>query len=141
MYHRKKYLNSKQRAIAQGYRSGLEELNVSHLRTLGLDSTTLYEPTKIPYIIPESKHTYTPDFILPNGVIVETKGRFVKADRDKHLLLKKQYPEMDLRFVFSNSKTRIRKGSKTTYAIWCLKNDFLFADKLIPREWVLEKSK
>ena len=33
--------------------------------------------------------TYTPDFVLPNGVIIETKGRFVAADRRKHLEIKK----------------------------------------------------
>jgi hypothetical protein len=137
--YKRKYRSSKQRAIAQGYRSGLEEVNMNHLRNLlCLDSTTLYEPCRIPYVIPESNHTYTPDFVLPNGIIVETKGRFTKADRDKHLLLKRQYPEMDLRFVFSNSKAKIRKGSITTYGIWCLKNGFLFADRLIPIEWVKE---
>ena len=58
--------------------------------------------------------TYTPDFELPNGIIIESKGRFVAADRKKHLLVQKQHPELDIRFVFSNSKAKISKGSKTT---------------------------
>ena len=33
-----------------------------------------YEVTKIPYTIPESKHTYTVDWTLLNGMLLETKG-------------------------------------------------------------------
>ena len=97
-----------------------------------------YETTKIKYTIPESLHTYTPDFLLPNGIIIESKGRFLAEDRKKHLLIKSQYPDLDIRFVFSNSKTKIRKGSPTSYGDWCTKNDFKFADKLIPEEWLNE---
>lgn len=95
--------------------------------------------SKIKYIEPAKNRTYTPDFILPNGIIVETKGRFVTADRQKHLLIKAQHPELDIRFVFSNSKSRISKLSATTYAMWCEKNGYLFADKLIPKEWLKER--
>jgi hypothetical protein len=77
--------------------------------------------------------------VLPNGIIVETKGRFVLADRKKHLLLQSQRPELDIRFVFSNSSAKINKGSPTSYADWCNKYGFIFADKLIPESWVSEK--
>ena len=97
-----------------------------------------YESFKILYVIPASNHTYLPDFQLPNDIIIETKGRFMPADRKKHLLIKKQYPNLDIRFVFSNSKARINKGSKTTYADWCNKNGFLFSDGEIPIEWFKE---
>jgi hypothetical protein len=56
-------------------------------------------------------------------------------DRKKHLLIREQYPNLDIRFVFTNSKAKINKGSKTTYADWCDKNSFKYADKLIPKEW------
>jgi hypothetical protein len=94
-----------------------------------------YETTKIKYVIPESLHTYTVDFVLPNGIMVETKGRFVAEDRKKHLLIQKQHPELDIRFVFQNSKVKINKGSKTSYADWCNKNGFTFVDKEVPEEW------
>ena len=71
-------------------------------------------------------------------MIVETKGIFEVADRQKHLLVKQQHPGLDIRFVFSRSKSPIRKGSPTTYANWCVKNGFLFADKLIPQDWIDE---
>lgn len=100
-----------------------------------------YESEKIEYEIPAKKHKYTPDFILegPNGkIIIESKGRFVAKDRRKHLLIKEQRPGLDIRFVFSNSNTKIYKGSKTSYADWCEKNGFEFADKSVPEGWAKE---
>ena len=73
-----------------------------------------------------------------NGIIVETKGRFVPADRRKHLKVKEQYPKLDIRFVFTNSKTKINKGSKTSYSDWCKRHGFLYADKVIPESWLEE---
>jgi hypothetical protein len=121
---------------AMGYRSGLEEKVAKQLEDLGIDAE--YEKHKIKYTIPESVHTYTPDFVLPNGIVIETKGRFLLSDRKKHLLLKDQKPEHDIRFVFTNSSVKINKGSKTTYADWCNKHGFLYADKLIPEAWIAE---
>ncbi len=116
-----------------GYRSGLEDRISKQLKSLSVP--VKYEEMKIKYAINEVR-TYTPDFELPNGIIIESKGRFVVADRKKHLLIKKQHPELDIRFVFSNSRAKINKGSKTTYGMWCDKNGFLYADKLIPEEWL-----
>ena len=120
--------------IIRGWRSGLEKELIKQLKKAGVAAE--YEPFKMPYLIPESKHTYTPDFVLPNGIVIESKGRFTLDDRKKHLYLKEQYPYLDLRFVFSNSRGKIRKGSKTTYADWCEKNGFEYADKTIPRDWL-----
>jgi len=116
-----------------GFRSGLEEKVGEQLKKLY--GSVEYETEKIKYTINEVR-TYTPDFKLPNGIIIETKGRFTPDDRKKHLLIKEQYPDLDIRFVFSNSNNKIRKGSKTSYADWCDKNGFLFANKLIPEEWL-----
>lgn len=69
-------------------------------------------------------------------LIIETKGRFVTADRLKHIEIKKQRPDLDIRFVFSNSRQRISKTSRTTYASWCEKHGFLYADKEIPASWL-----
>ena len=99
-----------------------------------------YETTVIPFIRPETKHTYTIDFTLPNGILVETKGRWVLEDRKKHLLVKQQHPELNIRIVFQNPKSKIRKGSNTTYADFCNKNEIIWADKLIPITWYSEKN-
>lgn len=69
---------------------------------------------------------------------MESKGIFDTADRQKHLYIKKQYPHLDIRFVFDNPNGKIYKGSKTTYADWCRKYGFQFAKKLIPAEWLKE---
>ena len=129
----KKSYTKRQAAVKNGYRSGLEEDLDSKLKAKGISGE--YEQHKINYIQPQTKHTYTPDFRLPNGTFIETKGRFVLADRKKHLLIKQQFPELDIRFIFQNSKAKIRKGSKTTYADWCNKYDIHFADKDIPTDW------
>lgn len=122
--------------IREGFRSGLEDKVAAQLRTLGIDPE--YEEHKIEYTKPARVSKYTPDFRLPSGVFIETKGRFITEDRQKHLLIKAQHPHTEVRFVFSNSKARISKTSPTTYADWCRKHGFTFADKLIPLEWINE---
>ena len=121
--------------IKYGYRSGLESKVSAQLNEAGVSFE--YETFKIEYQVNETRK-YTPDFRLPNGIIVETKGRFVAADRKKHLLVQQQHPDLDIRFVFSNSKAKLNKGAKSTYADWCIKHGFLYADKTIPEEWLSE---
>jgi hypothetical protein len=128
---------AKQVAIKYGFRSGLEERVAEQLDQLGIEYT--YEKVKLKYIKPASQHVYTPDFVLANGIIVETKGRFLAPDRQKHILVKRHNPDLDIRFVFSNSNARISKTSKTTYAMWCRKYGYQFADKVIPSEWLNER--
>ncbi len=124
-------------ALKAGYRSGLEQDNAKLLDRNNVQYT--YEKDKIKYIT--KPRTYTPDFVLGNGIIVETKGRFMPSDRTKHLLIKDQHPELDVRFVFSNSKTKLSKRSKTTYGEWCDRHGFQYADCLIPLQWTKEKRK
>lgn len=97
-----------------------------------------YEEFKVGYTKPASSHKYTPDFVLPNGIIVETKGLWDVDDRKKHELIRKQHPKLDIRFVFSRSASPIRKGSKTTYADVCTKMGITFADKVVPQAWIDE---
>lgn len=128
------------RGCATGrYRSGLEDKIATQLESKGIKY--LYEEFKLPYVIPASNHNYTPDFILPSGIIVEGKGIFDTDDRTKHLLIREQYPHLDIRFVFSSVNTKIYSGSKTTVAAWCDKYGFQFAAKLIPASWLTEKGK
>ena len=116
----------------------------------------LFEPAKLSYTVPARSATYLPDFILrfDKGLIsppspdcftdeqwwkehfvVETKGRFMTEDRQKHVLIKKQLPFSDIRFVFTRAQSPIRKNSPTSYAKWCEKNGFLYNDKVVPNEW------
>jgi hypothetical protein len=121
------------------YRSGLEDKIAAQLDSKGVP--VVFEQYEVRYTVPESQHKYTPDFVLPNGIILEGKGIFDSDDRKKHVLIKTQFPELDIRFVFSNSKAKLYKGSPTSYAAWCDKNGFKYADKLVPLEWLNEPRK
>ena len=118
---KRKISKARANAIKHGYRSG-------------------YENTVIKYIKPQTNHTYTIDFTLPNGILVETKGRWVLEDRKKHMLIKDQHPELDIRMVFQNPRGKIRKGSKTTYADFCDKHGIIWAEKTVPEERYAEKT-
>jgi hypothetical protein len=129
-------------AIANGYRSGLEETVSRQIADAGLP--VVYEPKddKVSYTWPERQSTYLPDFKLPKQgglhFFVETKGRWTVDDRQKHLLIKEQHPDIDIRFVFSNQNAPLYKGSPNRYCDWCDKHGFQYAHKTIPPEWLQE---
>lgn len=129
------YNKTKFRGIQAGYRSGLEEDTAAYLKKKKVKFT--YEKEKIKWVDLKVR-TYTPDFVLGNGIIVETKGRFISVDRRKHKEIKKQFPELDIRFVFANSRAKLYKGAKSSYGDWCKKNGFKYSDKVIPDEWLEE---
>ena len=131
--HSKKHSMPKKKktSLRQTFRSGFEERIANQLKRCGVCYS--YEALVIEY---ERLSTYTPDFILPNGIIIETKGRWVTEDRSKHLLIKQQHPDLDIRLLFQNAYNKIRKGSKTTYAMWCEKKGILYAHKQIPKSWL-----
>ena len=125
-------------ALKHGYRSGLEH-KVSVYLTERKHKYG-YECLKIEWE-DLAYRTYTPDFILNNGIIIETKGRFLAIDRRKHLAIKKQHPQLDIRFVFENSRRKLSKGAKSTYGEWCNKYGFRYYDRIIPEDWLKEKGK
>ena len=96
------------------FRSQLEEKVADLLVELNIDYD--YETKRIPYTI---QHHYTPDFILPNGVVLECKGYWEASDRRKIKQIVKDNPDLDLRMVFQSPFNKISKKSKTTYAKWC----------------------
>ena len=115
-----------------GYRSQFE-LNLARILT---DNKVPfeYENSKFQYI-PEPRN-YTPDFYLPESdIYVEAKGHLTKDDRVKMLLVKRQHPELYIRFVFLRASNKIYKGSKTTYAAWCERYKFEWAEGAIPTDW------
>lgn len=121
----------------QGKRSGLEVQIADGLSCAGVDFDEEKDIEAIPYTQSKDRK-YHPDFRLPNGIIIEGKGWFKSSDRQKHLCIKFQHPELDIRFVFSNPNNKIGKKSNTTYAMWCEKNGFKYAKGTVPQEWINE---
>ena len=116
------------------FRSGLEK-RVYEESLKG--ARARYETLDIPYV---KQHRYRPDFILPNGGILEVKGRFTAQDRSKHLAVQKLHPNLDIRFVFGADNT-LSKNSKTRYSEWCIKKGFKYCFIVVPPEWLKEKRK
>jgi hypothetical protein len=118
----------------RSYRSKFEGTVGDHL-----GDKAAYEPIKLKFTEPAKKRTYTPDFVLENGIIVETKGLFTGADRNKMLLVRQDNPHLDIRLVFQRASNTISKKSKTTYADWCEANGFQWAEKSVPEAWLAER--
>ena len=130
------------------YRSGLEIRIADQLHKFKKSFT--YEEDKIRYNTPPQKHIYTPDFkiVTSSGkeIFIEAKGKWDYKDRMKHLLIREQHPEIEIRFVFSNPRAKIRKGSKTTYEHICLGEGrgqfkgviWMYAKERIPAAWLKE---
>lgn len=125
-------------AMKHGYRSGLEVKTKDYL--VERDVKFRYEKVKVEWE-DLMYRTYTPDFILSNGIIIETKGKFDPSDRRKHLAIKAQHPKLDIRFVFTNSRAKLSKGAKSTYGQWCEKHGIQYHDRIIPESWLYEKGK
>jgi len=91
------------------------------------------------------RQIYTPDFkiTLKNGYIfyVEYKGYLWKEDKTKMLAVKRQYPDVDIRFVFLNHKKPIhgaqmrKDGTKMSHGEWAETHGFKWSEGFMPSEW------
>lgn len=115
------------------YRSKFEERTAEFLKKKKIKFT--YETERFDYLVPESKHYYKPDFILPNGIKIECKGKLDVAAKRKMELIKLQHPKEDIRILFMRDQP-IRKGSNTYYSTWAEKTGYIYAFKEIPKEWL-----
>lgn len=121
------------------YRSGFEKKAATYLKEMGVPFK--YEEDKIKYVQPATDKTYLPDFKLPNGIYVETKGRFTAQDRKKMVLVISQNPDKDIRILFERNNT-LTKTSRTTYGMWCDKKGIEWAVSKhghTPESWIREK--
>ena len=116
-------------------RSGFERKVRKHLEASGAEYS--YESMVIKYEIPSSVHKYVPDWVLANGIIVESKGFWDSRSRMKMAMVIEQHPELDIRLLFQRDNS-ISKTSKTKYSDWCSKRGIKFAvsaDGHNPEEW------
>ena len=119
------------------YRSNPEE---SFATTLINDKIKFnYEADKISYTV--IKKYITDFYLIEYNFYIEFKGYFKPSDRRKHILVRNQNPDIDIRFVFLNANNKLNKNSKTTYADWCDKYNFKWAEKIIPEQWLKTKIK
>lgn len=98
-----------------------------------------YEPDKLKFIQPAKNRNYCPDFKIGPYTYIEAKGRFTFQDMDKMLWVKEQHPDKQFYLLFMNAKSKIRKGSPTTYGEWATKKGFIWADwktQKIPNQWL-----
>lgn len=115
------------------YRSGFEAKVAAQLEAKKIKYE--YESVKLAYLVPESKHKYTPDFKLPNGILIEVKGKWDSDGRKKMALVMEQNPTEDIRMLFMRDQP-IRKGSNTYYSDVCEKLGIEYAFKEVPEEWL-----
>lgn len=112
------------------YKSGFERTIAANLTMRKVKFG--YETLQVFYTL---EGTYNPDFILPNGVIVEAKGLLDRESKRKMAAVKKQNPTLDIRFLFMDANKKV-PGSKQTHGEWAKKNGFPFAEREVPDEWL-----
>ena len=78
---------------------------------------------------------YTPDFVLCNGYIIESKGRFTASDRRKMKAVIEAHPDEQIVMLFMRDN-KIHKNSRTHYSDWCMENNIDFAIKEPKEEWL-----
>lgn len=84
-----------------------------------------------------SVRSYTPDFFLDNGVVVETKGKVTPSVRTNLLEIHKAMKEqgVDWRIVFMRDNWLTKKKVKRL-SQWAEDNGILCAVGRIPDEWL-----
>ena len=119
------------------FRSGYEKKIYDDAQGRGHELA--YEPDDpvIRYVTPSR---YIPDFKLDNGILVEAKGWLRPRDRGKMARVRKENPEIDIRFLLQRANKRITKSPNSMmYWEWREKNGFKWAEgEHIPEEWFNE---
>ena len=103
-----------------------------------------YESEKLMWSPP--LRPYTPDFILPKKsggkMHIEKKSYLRPQDITKMRYVRKQHPEVDIRFVFSRASKplgRVRAdGTRGTHGDWATKNGYQWCDGFLPQAWINE---
>lgn len=118
------------------FRSNFELKLATNLKNQGIPFD--FESVTLKYF---KEHKYKLDFSIQSGkLLVESKGYFTAADRQKMLDVKKENPELDIRLLFMKDQ-KIHKLSKTRYSDWCKKYGFKYAvseDAILPVDWLKE---
>lgn len=140
------------RIVRKDYRSNFEFNIARSLKERGIDfkyETESYEVWRSVYqpkcmecgsdnVI--SRHTYTPDFFLPNGIVIETKGKVTPQVRTNLLEIKDAmaFYDIDWRIVFMRDNWLTKKKIKRL-SDWAKDNNIKYSVGRIPDEWLKEQ--
>ena len=86
-----------------------------------------------------TEHKYRPDFVFPSlRLLIEAKGYFDSNDRSKSLHVRDCIRDAgwELAFVFQRASNKLHTRSPTTYADWCDRHGFRWAEGKVPTEWL-----
>lgn len=118
-------------------RSGYEQRVMEFLESQGVPYG--YEVDTVPYIVPETKRKYIPDFTIEKtGVRIEAKGLLDAHARKKMKMVVEQNPDLKIKMLFMRDNP-IRKGSKVYYSDWAKKLGIDFAispSGAVPLRWI-----
>ena len=148
---RPRHSAKRKQAVLDGYRSALEAEIARDLTARGIKFE--YETRKLLYVLAVrggtcsncgvdgkagKRATYTPDFRLSNGVIVEVKGYFTARDRTKLLAVRSSNDKRDLRLLFA-ADNWCTKQHRLRYSEWAAKHGFVYhVGKRIPESWTTD---
>ena len=123
-------ISKKRLKTSKGFRNQFEEKLASFLEEKRVAYE--YETLVLGYTL-EGK--YKPDFILPNGIIIEAKGFFRTSAQRALKAVRKAHPDLDIRLVFYDQYKKVQGSNLRCYE-WAVKYKFQFANKEIPEEWI-----
>jgi hypothetical protein len=95
-----------------------------------------YEYEAATLVYQHEPQKYTPDFLLPKGLLIEYKGKMTNETRKKLLSIQRCNPDKRICLVFEKPNNKIRKGSKTTYWQWAEKNGFPWSEHYVEGKWL-----
>jgi len=127
--------NRKKQLEGTPYHSIFEKGIAQQLEDMGINFD--YERDVIVWVQPAQTRKYTPDFFLPNGIIIEAKGKWTIEDRKKMANVREQNPNLDIRMLFQFDN-KLNRRAKTRYSDWCKQRCIPYAVGKIPQEWLDE---
>ena len=89
-----------------------------------------------------TEHGYRPDFVFTGAkLVVEAKGYFTPSDRSKLIAVRPVILDAGWRIalLFQRATNKLHRLSPTTYAEWCDRHGFEWAEGTIPDSWLIKK--
>lgn len=130
------------------YRSAFEERLAQQLEEAGVEFE--YEKYTYTFDVPVGQRLvcdecggnsivrekrYTPDFFLPNGMVIEAKGKLLAEHRRVFEAFKLAFPEEDFRLIFMRDNL-LRKRGKHRYSDWARSAGIRYSIGRIDPEWL-----